>query len=87
MQSRMRSGINDKTCNVYFKKKMILRGYKDPSTDLWTLPISPGQNPTASREPKTDKKQKPVTTQVRETHNGKPMALFTEGRPYHEGVA
>ncbi len=33
---------NDK-CNVYFKDKLILRGYKDPSTDLWTQPITPGK--------------------------------------------
>jgi hypothetical protein len=33
---------NDK-CDVYFKDKLILRGYKDPSTDLWTLPITPGK--------------------------------------------
>jgi hypothetical protein len=26
--------FKDKTCDVYFNKKMILRGYKDPSTDL-----------------------------------------------------
>ena len=26
-------------CDVYYKEKIILTGYKDPSTDLWTLPI------------------------------------------------
>ena len=31
---------NDK-CDVCYKGKLILRGYKDPSTDLWTLPIVP----------------------------------------------
>jgi hypothetical protein len=31
--------FDDNKCNVYFKDKLILRGYKDPSTDLWTLPI------------------------------------------------
>jgi hypothetical protein len=33
--------FNDDKCNVYFKDKLILRGCKDPSTDLWTLPITP----------------------------------------------
>jgi hypothetical protein len=33
---------NDK-CDVYVKDKLILRGYKDPSTNLWTLPITPGK--------------------------------------------
>jgi hypothetical protein len=28
-------------CNVIYNMKLILRGYKDPQTDLWTLPITP----------------------------------------------
>ena len=43
--------FNNKTCNVYFKKKIILQGYKDPSTDLCTLPINPGKNLAVNREP------------------------------------
>ncbi len=31
--------FDNNKCDVYFKDKLILRGYKDPSTDLWTLPI------------------------------------------------
>jgi hypothetical protein len=31
---------NDK-CQVIFNKKVILTGYKDPISDLWTLPILP----------------------------------------------
>jgi hypothetical protein len=27
-------------CNVYYNEKLILRGFKDPSTDLWTLPLT-----------------------------------------------
>ncbi len=30
-------------CIVRYNNKIILRGYKDPSTDLWTLPITPGK--------------------------------------------
>ncbi len=30
-------------CNVWYKGKIIFSGKKDPSTDLWTLPISPKQ--------------------------------------------
>jgi hypothetical protein len=33
--------FNDHKCDIYFKDKLILGGYKDPSTDLWTLPITP----------------------------------------------
>jgi hypothetical protein len=29
---------NDK-CKVMYNNNIILTGYKDPSTDLWTLPI------------------------------------------------
>jgi hypothetical protein len=29
-------------CDVIFKGKVILRGFKDPSTDLWMLPIPNG---------------------------------------------
>jgi hypothetical protein len=31
--------FDDKKCEVVFKEKVILRGFKDASTDLWTLPI------------------------------------------------
>ncbi len=29
--------FDNEKCDVMFKWKVILRGYKDPSTDLWTL--------------------------------------------------
>ncbi len=32
--------FNDKTCRIYCKGKLILTGYKDPTSNLWTLPIS-----------------------------------------------
>ena len=32
--------FDDKKCEVVFDNKVILRGHKDPSTDLWTLPIN-----------------------------------------------
>jgi hypothetical protein len=31
--------FDDKKCEVFYKNNIILRGYKDPTTDLWTLPI------------------------------------------------
>ncbi len=33
--------FTDDTCEVRFNKKLILLGTKDPSTDLWMLPITP----------------------------------------------
>jgi hypothetical protein len=32
--------FDDKKCEVVFKNTIILRGYKDPTTDLWTLPLT-----------------------------------------------
>jgi hypothetical protein len=31
--------FDDEKCKVFYKNNIILRGYKDPITDLWTLPI------------------------------------------------
>jgi hypothetical protein len=31
--------FDDKKCEVVYKEKVILRGFKDGSTDLWILPI------------------------------------------------
>lgn len=42
--------FDDKKCDIILDGNVILRGHKDPSTDLWTLPIgntvrtSPGPN-------------------------------------------
>ena len=33
--------FTDKACYVRYHGKVILTGYKDPSTDLWVLPITP----------------------------------------------
>jgi hypothetical protein len=33
--------FTDTACYVKYKGKIILRGIKDPSTDLWVLPITP----------------------------------------------
>ena len=32
--------FTDKYCDVMYNRKLILRGYKDPQTDLWILPIT-----------------------------------------------
>jgi hypothetical protein len=33
--------FDDKTCKDIYKGKVILMGFKDPTSDLWTLPIFP----------------------------------------------
>ncbi len=32
--------FNDKKCEVYYENNIILHSYKDPTTSLWTLPLS-----------------------------------------------
>jgi hypothetical protein len=32
--------FDNEKCDVVYKGNIILRGYKDPTTDLWTLPIT-----------------------------------------------
>ncbi len=32
--------FTEKYCDVMYNENLILRGYKDPQTDLWTLPIT-----------------------------------------------
>jgi len=31
--------FDDEKCEVFYNNNIILRGYKDPTTDLWNLPI------------------------------------------------
>jgi hypothetical protein len=39
-------------CDVEYDGKVILQGYKDPSTNLWMLPITPdGMQSTLSQPP------------------------------------
>jgi hypothetical protein len=33
--------FTDTECYVKYQGKVILTGYKDPSADLWVLPITP----------------------------------------------
>lgn len=41
--------FNDKTCEVIYNKAIILTGYKDPESNLWTLPIL-GSGPTTTSD-------------------------------------
>jgi hypothetical protein len=46
-----------------YDRKLILRGYKDPQTDLWTLPITSGtikQQSTVGKDLKDQKNPQPV---------------------------
>ncbi len=39
MQSGIKVIFDKKKCDVVFNGVVILRGFKDPSTNLWALPI------------------------------------------------
>ncbi len=68
--------FDDKKCDVIFDDNVILRGFKDPSTDLWTLPIgknvrtTPGPNilsrpgPCSGRAPHVDNPSASATPAV-----------------------
>jgi hypothetical protein len=38
--------FDDATCQVIYDGIVILKGYKDPVSNLWTLPVLPSSNPT-----------------------------------------
>ena len=37
--------FDDEKCQVFYKNNIILTGFKDPASDLWTLPIVPDDSP------------------------------------------
>ena len=53
-------------CDVWYKGKVILRGKKDPSTDLWTLPIDAksGKKLDAGTVPKSQKRNSTVSQKL-----------------------
>jgi hypothetical protein len=59
-------------CEVIYNKKIILRGYKDPSTDLWTLPINARTEDTKGKVGTPHK-----TTSVIKNSEGIDLATFT----------
>ena len=63
--------FDDEKCDVVFNGKVILQGLKDPSTDLWTLPIK-----TAKMWAATDV-QTVATTKGDTVHPGVDLAGFT----------
>jgi hypothetical protein len=49
-KARCKVIFDDMKCDVIYDGKVILRGNKDPSTDLWTLPIPTGRMRTTPGE-------------------------------------
>ncbi len=42
-KARCKVVFDDKKCEVIYNKKVILTGFKDPSMDLWMMPIPRGE--------------------------------------------
>ena len=66
--------FDDAKCDVIFNGNVILRGFKDPSTDLWTLPIRTAKMWT-DHHPTVVPTQ--VTTKGDNVHPGVDIATFT----------
>ena len=43
--------FSTKFCDVFYNERLILRGHKDPSTDLWTLPLTTQLHATPHKLP------------------------------------
>ena len=67
--------FDDNKCDVEFNGNVILRGFKDPTTELWTLPITPARMQPIPPQLATcvNRAPHPGTT----LHNGVQMASFT----------
>ena len=66
---------NDK-CDVIYDGKVILRGLKDATSDLWTLPINPGAERTALQRSAPDVDRSPLCIAA-DIHPGVHLASFT----------
>ncbi len=67
--------FDNNKCDVKFDGNIILREYKDPSTDLWTLPITPNgiRSALSQSSPVLDPAPHPNST----LHSGVQLAPFT----------
>jgi hypothetical protein len=55
--------FTEEYCNIMYNGKLILRGYKDPQTDLWTLQITPDaimQQSTVGKDLGSQKNPQPI---------------------------
>jgi hypothetical protein len=74
--------FDNKKCNVVFDGVVILRGFKDPSTNLWTLPnptkVCTAPGPTVLPQPGPCKSCAPhIPIDTSDTHTGVTLATFT----------
>jgi hypothetical protein len=60
-------------CDVWYKGTIILSGKKDPSTDLWTLPIGPNKEQSKTIKP-VGQAQKKSRTVPADAHEGATQA-------------
>ena len=50
--------FNDEKCEVFYNNDIILQGYKDQTTDLWTLPITHNEVAKTTQESLSECAQK-----------------------------
>ncbi len=68
--------FDDDKCNVIYDGKVILRGFKDAATDLWTLPLKPGAKQTAQQRSAPACNRSPLGP-IADIHPGVDIATFT----------
>jgi hypothetical protein len=74
--------FDNKKCDVVFDGVVILHGFKDPITNLWTLPtptkVCTAPGPTVLPQPGPCKSRTPhIPTDTIDTHTGVTLATFT----------
>jgi hypothetical protein len=69
--------FNDKTCRVYYKGKLILTGYKDPTRNLWTLPIGQNKLWTTPASNSEDPRVQKILLSHHIEHNNAPACAAT----------
>jgi hypothetical protein len=64
--------FDDKTCCICYRGKLILMGYKDPTSDLWTLPIGQEELWTTAALNLEDPRAHKILLSPHEEHNNVP---------------
>ena len=77
--TRCKVVITKTRCDMWYKGSIILKGSKDPSVDLWTLPLNAGtkQVMTTNGEDVGDYKSRPPDTSSRDS----PLACYFTSYP------
>jgi hypothetical protein len=69
--------FDNEKCEVIYNEDVILRGFKDPSTDLWTLPIKTSKMWADNTVLTIDQCEPRTGTKGDEVHPGVDIATFS----------